>query len=134
MGMLGIGASVIVYILNMNLYIFTLKTGHLFLTKYHPDIDNLREWFGLSNIFLLTCIYLALKNLNELHKKELVYLAIVVLCAGQLVMVLNAAIIIHNPYFYMAVFDVTTLLSIFIIYIYYLNHYQYGTNNRQHRE
>lgn len=126
--MIRIAISLVLFIVNMNLYLLALKTKHIFFISQELSLIHLRVWFSCSNLFLLIMVILAINSgLKELHKKELVLISCITLSVVQLIMALNNLLVLTCPYFYMWTFDLITLLAVFLIF----NHLNQHSNERR---
>lgn len=132
--MLKIGIPLILFLTGMVIYLFSMKSGHVFFIKEKLDIDTLKVWYGSMQLFLTGSVlisFLSISNSkNELYQIELTFIAIISLMACQLTIILNNAKIITDPYFSAGSFIIITIIFILLLFTYLNDHPNARRNHR----
>lgn len=119
-----VGTGLVFYITVLNIYSFCLQFGFKMSNEYQQNISRYRLIFNANELILLLCIlYSFFIGMRSKLQFEYTGIAILCLCFSKIVAILNYSLISNTPYTTIELFDAATILFIFTINNYCLNHY-----------
>lgn len=112
--------SVIIYMLLAHAYMYVLTTTNLPFSDYDWDLREVRLLISSANVYLslvvLYLLYMFIKKGLDTHAVNSMVVAIVCIISSNSITLLTNLIIINNPYPLMGLFNMATLITLFILY------------------
>jgi hypothetical protein len=118
-----IGIGLTFYITVINIYSFCLQFGFKLSNQYEQNISRYKVVFNVNELILLSCIlYSYYIGIRDRLQFEYTTISILCLSFSRIIIILNYSLIPINPYASIELFDAATIIFIFTINNYCLNH------------